>query len=157
MYSKTLLSITICKYMKITYVGSVDGSQLPAAGYGTYLVWIRWDYCNCIWFSLFLIIINPDVFKQAFFHVKCYNFPLQIQSSWHINMETLWIPESWLWPPPPPAESGGVYRVMNAHTIGQTEVQIMQLLVDGVKLLIEMEKALKDPEGGIEHLVPTQK
>ncbi|XP_072559993.1 creatine kinase B-type [Paramormyrops kingsleyae] len=54
-------------------------------------------------------------------------------------------------------ESSGVYRVMNAHTIGLTEVQIMQLLVDGVKLLIEMEKALKDPEGGIEHLVPTQK
>ncbi|KAJ8250497.1 hypothetical protein COCON_G00224190 [Conger conger] len=55
------------------------------------------------------------------------------------------------------AGSSRVFKVSNAHTIGFTEVELVQMLVDGVKLLIRMEKALEDPEGSIHHLVPAQK
>ncbi|XP_036373180.1 creatine kinase M-type-like [Megalops cyprinoides] len=54
-------------------------------------------------------------------------------------------------------ESSGVYKVYNIPTIGFTEVELMQLLVDGVKLLIVMEKKLQEPDGSIDHLVPAQK
>ncbi|XP_036402033.1 creatine kinase M-type-like [Megalops cyprinoides] len=53
--------------------------------------------------------------------------------------------------------SSEVYKVSNAHTIGFTEVELIQLLVDGVKLLIVMDRTLEDPEGSIDHLVPAQK
>ncbi|KAM6972828.1 creatine kinase B-type [Aplochiton taeniatus] len=53
-------------------------------------------------------------------------------------------------------ETPGEYRVCNAHTIGLTEVGLTQLVVDGVKLLIVMEKKLEADEN-IDHLVPAQK
>ncbi|XP_035257080.1 creatine kinase M-type [Anguilla anguilla] len=56
-----------------------------------------------------------------------------------------------------PAGSSGVFRVSNAHTIGFTEVELVQMLVDGVKLLVVMERTLEDPDGSIHHLVPAQK
>uniref|UniRef100_A0A667XUQ6 creatine kinase n=1 Tax=Myripristis murdjan TaxID=586833 RepID=A0A667XUQ6_9TELE len=44
----------------------------------------------------------------------------------------------------------------NAATFGPSEVALTQLVVDGVKLLIAMEKRL-ECDGGIDDLVPTQK
>ncbi|XP_061582350.1 zgc:172076 isoform X1 [Cololabis saira] len=54
------------------------------------------------------------------------------------------------------ADSPALYRVSNATTFGLSEVELTQLVVDGVKLLITMEKRL---EAGreMEELVPTQK
>ncbi|KAL4612843.1 creatine kinase, testis isozyme-like [Arapaima gigas] len=54
-------------------------------------------------------------------------------------------------------EPSGECRVANAQTIGSTEVELMQLLVDGVKMLITMEKKLEETGGSIEHLIPAQK
>ncbi|KAI1896917.1 hypothetical protein AGOR_G00099810 [Albula goreensis] len=54
-------------------------------------------------------------------------------------------------------ESTGVYKVYNPHTIGFSEVELLQLLVDGVKLLTVMEKRLEQPGGSIDDLVPAQK
>ncbi|KAM3865343.1 creatine kinase M-type [Diretmus argenteus] len=53
-------------------------------------------------------------------------------------------------------ESPALYRVSNAATFGLTEVELTQLVLDGVKLLIAMEKRLEG-DGGIDDLVPTQK
>ncbi|XP_051549450.1 zgc:172076 [Myxocyprinus asiaticus] len=50
----------------------------------------------------------------------------------------------------------GVYKISNLQTIGFNEVGLMQIVVDGVKLLIRMEKRLKN-NGGIDDLVPAQK
>ena len=44
----------------------------------------------------------------------------------------------------------------NIATFGLSEVGVTQLVVDGVKLLIAMEKKLEDA-GDIDELVPTQK
>ncbi|KAJ8361544.1 hypothetical protein SKAU_G00180690 [Synaphobranchus kaupii] len=55
------------------------------------------------------------------------------------------------------AGSSGVFKVSNVPTIGFTEVELTQVLVDGVKLLIVMERTLEDPEGSIHHLIPAQK
>ncbi|KAM4604482.1 creatine kinase, testis isozyme [Polymixia lowei] len=53
-------------------------------------------------------------------------------------------------------ECPGLYRVSNNHTIGLTEVELAQLVVDGVKLLIAMETRLEG-NAGIHDLLPTQK
>ncbi|KPP71214.1 hypothetical protein Z043_109894, partial [Scleropages formosus] len=53
-------------------------------------------------------------------------------------------------------ESSGVCTVTNAQTIGFTEVELMQLLMDGVKMLITMEKKL-EASASIDHLIPAQK
>lgn len=44
----------------------------------------------------------------------------------------------------------------NVATFGMSEVGVAQLVVDGVKLIIAMEKRL-EVGGDIDHLVPTQK
>ncbi|XP_021413077.1 zgc:172076 [Oncorhynchus mykiss] len=49
-----------------------------------------------------------------------------------------------------------VYNISNAQTIGLDEVGFTQLVVDGVKLLIRMEKRLEGEEK-IDDLVPLQK
>ncbi|KAE8299970.1 Creatine kinase M-type [Larimichthys crocea] len=53
-------------------------------------------------------------------------------------------------------ESPALYRVSNVATFGVSEVDLTQLVVDGVKLLIAMEKRLEGG-GDIDDLVPTQK
>ncbi|XP_040891373.1 zgc:172076 [Toxotes jaculatrix] len=53
-------------------------------------------------------------------------------------------------------ESSVLYLVSNAVTFGPSEVALTQLVVDGVKLLIAMEKRL-ETNGDIDELVPTQK
>ncbi|XP_063059007.1 zgc:172076 [Engraulis encrasicolus] len=55
-----------------------------------------------------------------------------------------------------PTDQPGLYRVSNTPTIGFTEVGVVQLVVDGVSLLIRMEKKLQDG-GQLDDLVPTQK
>ncbi|KAK1886020.1 Creatine kinase M-type [Dissostichus eleginoides] len=53
-------------------------------------------------------------------------------------------------------ESPALYCVSNTATFGLSEVDLTQLVVDGVKLLIAMEKRL-EVNGDIEGLVPAQK
>ncbi|KAF3852632.1 hypothetical protein F7725_005987 [Dissostichus mawsoni] len=53
-------------------------------------------------------------------------------------------------------ESPALYCVSNTATFGLSEVGLTQLVVDGVKLLIAMEKRL-EVNGDIEGLVPAQK
>lgn len=53
-------------------------------------------------------------------------------------------------------ESPEVYSVRNIATFGQTEVELTQLVVDGVKLLIAMEKRLQ-ASADIHELLPSHK
>ncbi|KAM8921214.1 creatine kinase B-type [Pelodytes ibericus] len=54
------------------------------------------------------------------------------------------------------AAVGGVYDLSNADRLGFSEVELVQMVVDGVKLLIEMEKRLEKGQS-IEDLIPAQK
>nr|AAP68793.1 muscle creatine kinase [Eptatretus stoutii] len=54
------------------------------------------------------------------------------------------------------AAVGGVYDVSNLDRIGSSEVDQVQMVVDGVKLLIEMEKVLEKNQP-IDSLMPAQK
>ncbi|CAM9499184.1 creatine kinase M-type-like [Lampetra fluviatilis] len=54
------------------------------------------------------------------------------------------------------AAVGGVYDISNADRLGSSEVHQVQLVVDGVKLLIEMEKKLEKGKT-IDDLIPAQK
>ncbi|OCT64934.1 hypothetical protein XELAEV_18041172mg [Xenopus laevis] len=54
------------------------------------------------------------------------------------------------------AAVGGVFDVSNADRLGFSEVELVQTVVDGVKLLVEMEKRLEKGES-IDDLIPTQK
>ncbi|KAM9461666.1 creatine kinase, testis isozyme [Clarias gariepinus] len=53
-------------------------------------------------------------------------------------------------------DSNGLYKISNQQTIGLSEVEFTQLVVDGVKLLIRIEKRLED-NVDIDDLVPAQK
>ncbi|XP_023257120.1 creatine kinase M-type-like isoform X1 [Seriola lalandi dorsalis] len=54
------------------------------------------------------------------------------------------------------SESSALYLVSNVATFGLSEVVLTQLVVDGVKLLIAMEKRL-EVNRDVDELVPTQK
>ncbi|EPY78427.1 creatine kinase B-type-like isoform 1 [Camelus ferus] len=54
------------------------------------------------------------------------------------------------------AAVGGVFDVSNADRLGFSEVELVQMVVDGVKLLIEMERRLEQGQA-IDDLVPAQK
>jgi len=54
------------------------------------------------------------------------------------------------------AAVGGVYDISNADRIGSSEVQQVQYVIDGVNLLIEMEKKLEKGES-IDDLIPKEK
>ncbi|XP_070684427.1 creatine kinase B-type [Pempheris klunzingeri] len=54
------------------------------------------------------------------------------------------------------AESPALYRVSNVATFGLSEVALTQLVVDGVRLLVAMEKRLEDGRD-VDELVPAQK
>ena len=41
------------------------------------------------------------------------------------------------------AAVGGTFDISNAERLGKSEVQLVQLLVDGVNRLVEMEKRLE--------------
>lgn len=54
------------------------------------------------------------------------------------------------------ASVGGVFDISNADRIGSSEVHQVQCVVDGVKLMIEMEKKLEKGEA-IDRMIPAQK
>lgn len=54
------------------------------------------------------------------------------------------------------ASVGGVYDISNADRLGFSEVELVQAVIDGVTLLIDMEKKLEKNES-IEELIPTEK
>uniref|UniRef100_A0A8D2PZY8 Creatine kinase M-type n=1 Tax=Varanus komodoensis TaxID=61221 RepID=A0A8D2PZY8_VARKO len=51
---------------------------------------------------------------------------------------------------------GAVFDISNADRLGSSEVQQVQLVVDGVKLMVEMEKRLEKGQA-IDDMVPAQK
>ena len=53
------------------------------------------------------------------------------------------------------AAEGGIFDISNADRLGFSEVNLVQGVVDGVNLLIEMEKKLENDEP-IDALIPTQ-
>ena len=54
------------------------------------------------------------------------------------------------------AAVGGVFDVSNADRLGFSEVELVQMVVDGVKLLIEMEQRLEQGQA-IDDLMPAPK
>uniref|UniRef100_A0A8C4E2D2 creatine kinase n=1 Tax=Dicentrarchus labrax TaxID=13489 RepID=A0A8C4E2D2_DICLA len=54
------------------------------------------------------------------------------------------------------ASVGGVFDISNADRLGSSEVDQVQLVVDGVKLMVEMEKKLEKGEA-IDSMIPAQK
>ncbi|XP_026554341.1 creatine kinase B-type [Pseudonaja textilis] len=54
------------------------------------------------------------------------------------------------------AAVGGVFDISNADRLGFSEVELVQMVVDGVKLLIEMEKCLEKGQC-INNMIPAQK
>ncbi|XP_077432807.1 creatine kinase, testis isozyme-like isoform X2 [Vanacampus margaritifer] len=55
-----------------------------------------------------------------------------------------------------PEADSGVFDISNSDRLGFTEVQLVQVVVDGIKVLVEMEKRL-EMEEGIDDLMPVQK
>lgn len=54
------------------------------------------------------------------------------------------------------ASVGGVFDISNADRLGSSEVAQVQCVVDGVKLMVEMEKKLEKGES-IDSMIPAQK
>ncbi|XP_020505305.2 creatine kinase, brain a [Labrus bergylta] len=54
------------------------------------------------------------------------------------------------------AAVGGVFDISNADRLGFSEVELVQMVVDGIKLLIEMEKKLEKGQS-IDDIMPAQK
>jgi len=54
------------------------------------------------------------------------------------------------------ASVGGVFDISNADRLGSSEVEQVQMVVDGVKLMVEMEKKLEKGEA-IDSMIPSQK
>nr|BAG60220.1 unnamed protein product [Homo sapiens] len=54
------------------------------------------------------------------------------------------------------AAVGSVFDVSNADRLGSSEVEQVQLVVDGVKLMVEMEKKLEKGQS-IDDMIPAQK
>ncbi|MEQ2161582.1 hypothetical protein GOODEAATRI_010933, partial [Goodea atripinnis] len=54
------------------------------------------------------------------------------------------------------AAVGGVFDISNADRLGFSEVELVQMVVDGVKLLVDMEKRLEKGQS-IDELMPAQK
>lgn len=54
------------------------------------------------------------------------------------------------------AAVGGVFDISNADRLGFSEVELVQMVVDGVNLLVNMEKRLEGGDG-IDDLMPEQK
>ena len=54
------------------------------------------------------------------------------------------------------AAVGGTFDISNADRLGFSEVELVQMVVDGVKLLVEMEKKLEKGQP-IDAMIPAQK
>ena len=51
---------------------------------------------------------------------------------------------------------GGVFDISNADRLGFSEVELVQMVVDGVRLMVDMEKRLEAGQA-IDDLMPEQK
>lgn len=54
------------------------------------------------------------------------------------------------------AAVGGVFDISNADRLGFSEVELVQMVVDGVRLLVDMEKRLEKGQS-IDDIMPAQK
>lgn len=54
------------------------------------------------------------------------------------------------------AAVGAVFDISNADRLGFSEVEQVQMVVDGVKLMVEMEKKLEQKQS-IDDMIPAQK
>ena len=54
------------------------------------------------------------------------------------------------------AAVGGTFDISNADRLGFSEVELVQFVIDGVNLLVTMEKTLEKGES-IDHLMPAKK
>ena len=54
------------------------------------------------------------------------------------------------------AAVGGVFDISNADRLGFSEVELVQFVIDGVNLLVQMEKKLEKGES-IDDLIPNRK
>lgn len=71
---------------------------------------------------------------------------------------------AWVLRPPPWFPAGGVdtaavgavFDISNADRLGFSEVEQVQMVVDGVKLMVEMEKKLEQNQS-IDDMIPAQK
>lgn len=72
----------------------------------------------------------------------------------------LWGADAPLCHPPPggvdTAAVGAVFDISNADRLGFSEVEQVQMVVDGVKLMVEMEKKLEQNQS-IDDMIPAQK
>lgn len=64
----------------------------------------------------------------------------------------------WLSPPGgvDTAAEGGVFDISNADRLGFSEVELVQMVVDGISLLVDMEKKLENGQS-IDDMIPAQK
>lgn len=69
-----------------------------------------------------------------------------------LHFASLWAPAGGV----DTAAVGSVFDVSNADRLGSSEVEQVQLVVDGVKLMVEMEKKL-EKGGSIDDMIPAQK
>ncbi|KAG7272617.1 LOW QUALITY PROTEIN: hypothetical protein CRUP_033126 [Coryphaenoides rupestris] len=76
---------------------------------------------------------------RAGVHVK---LPNQTRAVWRGGVDT--------------AAVGGVFDISNADRLGFSEVELVQMVVDGVRLLVDMEKRLEAGQA-IDDLMPEQK
>ena len=53
------------------------------------------------------------------------------------------------------ASTDGTYDISNADRLGFSEVSLVQMVVDGLRLLIEMEKKLEAGES-VDDLIPSE-
>lgn len=64
-----------------------------------------------------------------------------------------------IWPPAGGVDTaavGAVFDISNADRLGFSEVEQVQMVVDGVKLMVEMEKKLEQNQS-IDDMIPAQK
>lgn len=99
-------------------------------------------------------------------HVTCYTVGPQYvrPAQWAQGQQAPLLHLRSLLMPLPPAPAGGVdtaavgsvFDVSNADRLGSSEVEQVQLVVDGVKLMVEMEKKLEKGQS-IDDMIPAQK
>lgn len=54
------------------------------------------------------------------------------------------------------AAEGGVFDISNADRLGFSEVELVQMVVDGVTLMVDMEKKLENGQS-IDDMIPSKK
>ena len=94
-----------------------------------------------IWFILDTPLPSPDAFFLRFpFAQILKNLRLQKRGTGGVDT----------------AAVGGTFDISNADRLGFSEVELVQFVVDGVNLLVKMEKALETNKS-IDELMPAKK